>query len=110
MNAPKVNLDQLTGCWIDSAVPRTRQEIASKMLDIAMLLNPDADYSGFKEPPPGLNDEESEFWLEDVIYELDEDINESLNPHGYLASWEAGDYIVFHQSEYFSDPDDYFVK
>lgn len=110
MSKSKINLDELRGCWIDSAVPRTRQEVAAKMLDIATMLNENADYAHFKTPPSGLNDEESEFWLEDVIYELDEAINESLNAHGYLASWEDGDYIIFHQSEYFESEDDYFVK
>jgi hypothetical protein len=104
-----IDYSNITGCWIDSAVPRTTLEIAKAMVKLAEHLQiQDVD---LESPPKDiLNEEDMEMWLDDVIYELDEKINLHLNRHGYLASWENGDYIIFHETEYFSDPEDYFIK
>jgi hypothetical protein len=109
MSNNKNDYSSIAGCWIDSAVPRTSLEIAQAMSQLAKHLEiEDVDI----ESPPSnlLNEEDMEMWLDDVIYELDEKINEKLSEHGYLASWENGDYIIFHQSEYFENPEDYFIK
>lgn len=110
MRHPKVDLEQMKGCWIDGAVPRSNREIVSVLLRIAMELNDSVDYSYFTEKPQSVQEHEVDYWLNAVIYELEDFINDNLNPYGYLASWEEGDYIIFHQSEYFIDPNDYLVK
>lgn len=109
MSSTKKDYSNLTGCWIDSAVPRTSLEIAQAMSELARHLQIE-DVEINSPPKDLLNEEDMEMWLDDVIFELDEKINAELNEHGFLASWESGDYIIFHQSEYFSDPEDYFIK
>lgn len=105
----KKDYSNLTGCWIDSAVPRTTFEIAQSLSLLAQHLGIE-DVEIESPPKDLLNEEDMEMWLDDVIYELDEKINSELHQHGFLASWENGDYIIFHQSEYFENPDDYFTK
>ena len=104
----KTDYSELLGCWIDGAIPRNSQEIAERLSQLATYLYADSDQLAHE--PDDLDTESREIWLQDVIDELDQAINNALNPHGFLAVWEAGDYILLHQSEYFESESDYLTK
>lgn len=98
---------QYLGCWIDGALPRNSQEIAERLTMLAADLHADSDQLAHESED--LNTEDREMWLQDVITELDQCINNVLNPHGFLGTWIDGDYVVLHQSEYFENEHDYFT-
>lgn len=101
----KTDYSELVGCWIDGAIARNSQEIAERLSQLAACINADSDQLAHE--PEDLDVESREMWLQDTIDELDQAINNALNPHGFLAVWEAGDYILLHQSEYFESESDY---
>lgn len=98
---------EYVGWWIDGALPRNSQEIAEWLTMLASELHADSDQLAHE--PEELSPADREMWIQDVITELDECINNALNPHGFLGTWIDGDYIVLHQSEYFENEQDYFT-
>lgn len=99
------DFENLKGCWIDGAISRNNREIAERLSILAAYLGADSDQLAYENED--LSQDEESMWLQDVIAELDKGINEILSKQGYLAVWESGDYIIFHQSEYFESELDY---
>lgn len=101
----KKDYSEFLGCWIDAAVPRTKYGICEILTGIAAALG--TKYDQLTHEPKDLAPEDRDYWLEAVTREVDELINSILNPQGFLAIWDCGDYVILHESEYFSDRKDY---
>lgn len=104
MNTKK-DYSELVGCWIDAAIPRDEHEITQRLRQLASFIN--ANLSDLPDTRHYKNDPNEDFYNQDMQEAIDVAINLVLNPNGFLAVWDCGDYIVFHESEYFADERDY---